>query len=812
LEDLYHTYRYALGRQQSKLRYGNVSGDVITQSHGAARDTVLLENVQRYGDRVEKIMHRESMGLFQNDLDRFMPMKQKLVSGSMRVLAARTMVDDPSTPFKQVSEALKYFDKQAGGQYDPTSMAKRLKAKYEFTQAEKIEKGMFKGMKGVLGGPGTVGALLAGASLAAGVQWAVRKAELRKMKGEDEVSDGMGHNSLQTIVRRMAMTSFWSPFQAGAAVAGGVFKTIGLMLGGTIAPTREALKETLTAVMSVAKGSAFATKEGVKSMHSGEYVTKSMEKIFKKFSTVLGSLGENISKSTFLGQNMKTDVGGFIGRQAEKIAKLSEVVGTTTLKEEGGRKFLQSIGRKLVTKEGKMTMYSMAALGGLGGSLMLSAAAGKYDPDKVPDQEEAIKRAEVFNPVKTRRNEESVFRRIANLRNATNEGMQFGSTQRQMQRYTKTDFGSGLRNVVRGPKKMLTGLVLNDDVVDFQRVSMEVANRMTYNRVAQGLHGTETTHRILGVAVPTRARVDPTQRVIRGVENLSDLPSKPNVGIIAGSVMDDIHIAEYRQQEAAINSVLLERIEEARAIGDRVLAREATSGAKKAALYTARGKRHTLPDVEEIAKAVREHKGYGGPEKMFELTGISDELKRSSTGISPMHQIGKRIKAHRGISTGGRSRERVDAFSGQYQDVVSDRLTRYPNKEWMSRHFAEKRYRNVGKSEAESVMLTEVNNRAYLARTAPQERMARGTAVRDISAQQPNPVAVNIAEHLKAGPGAQGKFDAIPINTYHDAALYKERAIIREQLFHPNGMPSWPAGGSSYTREGKVHLSGSSRI
>jgi len=792
LEDLHYINQGTLGPHAQKLKTGRLNDDFTTQTHEGVGDNILAENAYSDTKQLNEMMRREKMGLFGHDPNRrYFSTADRRAYFWMRQAYAREAVANPNSVWQTVAEFNKAWDRAAGKDGDPVMVARRIKANLEIKQGIKIEKGIFKGTKGSLGGPGTVGALLGGAALSAGVKWAVTKASMRAGEGQDQVPEGLGHNSLMTVARRLALTDFHSSWSSGISQAAGAFVKI---IGGSMrmmknSPTGKAVGEAFSAILGSPKyqGSGDITKGAVKSWFGGGGGTKHMQTIMSKIQCALGKMATSASENVHLTDKARENVSGFFQKAAEKVAELGTSVPTDkSLLTEGTVKFKKTLSDLFAMRGGKLPPHAIAAMAGIGGAVLLGVTTGKYDPDKAPEVPETLDKNKVRNPQRHRRTPGSLWQRLNDLRSTQDEGIRYGSPTRQQQRYSKTDFGSGMR-----PRRTLDEMITGGSFPTVQKSVIDGAH---------GVHGVETARTNRRNVNLDRANIQSSTVQLKSGKSLQ----------ISGKLSEAINSLEDGKSmlaSEAISESLENRKEETATKLALVRSKSSHSEARKMKMYTSQYRPHQLPDESMAHKSMKRQLVGEGPGPFYRgkdlyggsLSGIDGRMRRQ-VSHNPYNATARGYEQIIPNEEGMVNRQTTkldDSISSA--SIVPRRIIDTGNK-GMESADANQYYtrRNVSRNSSESDALDASDSRDYLKPLRNANRI-QGEVQSEI-----NQGSINNAVMMNQG-GYPDRIIAMSLDNkgLQDAGVNMH---INRQEMSGHRIPGWASSGSkTFNNDSNIH-------
>lgn len=396
---------------------------------------------------------------------------------------------------------------------------KTIQHNFERKMNERIEKGFLQSNIQQFGGS-TVTHLLGGALLFSGIQGAVTKLKENFMESKDRNFEGLSHESIPTVLRRLALSDFGSPWSAFSIAAMKTTKALFQELGA----------ESSTGAASIVRKHLGNINQSIKNMKDDSNksffsLLMNPKKVQEMRDSILRvSRPEEANPRAGILENMFNELNsaGSIGartrdtfRSATKSANDLAAIFQAQMEKVGTnpgsankkiRSFMErDINKLFLNKDtGKVNAAGVAlGLGGLGGlSIMLSR--GKYDHEEM-DRPRETKHDQKY--ARKENNWARVKHSVRDIRNASHEGIALGSQERQANRYRYTDFGSGWRGVLRFDKLFLkvenmskgTMKVAEDSVAtttkDIQQYSVA---RATNKNLQKGMKNTVPTRKPRG--------------------------------------------------------------------------------------------------------------------------------------------------------------------------------------------------------------------------------------------------------------------------------------------------------------------------
>lgn len=451
-QDQLNIYYYSLEDQhpikkQIQEELGVKKNSWITQTHSSHADVNTQTSFHHLArDATLDAIDKWNRG--QYDLNRgYINPSERLEIGLVRDLFIRESIEDPHSPFYaygvsgddlkrtkmtmgqyvdvKKNSAAQFFERKTGGIKAVERMYKNM---YEASGSAKLNTNIIKEGMGAFGGPSTITQVLAGAVLMAGVEHAALAAQKRLAEVGDEPPEGVRHESILTVLRRMRLTDFGtsllSHLTRSPQFVQNIFKTF------KDPSTFKHIKDVFSEINSL-------TKRAVKAKQLKHVVTKGGKpRLSKKFHSKAQEFADHLVANLELSKKGK----GAIMRSIKNAARTVLVPRINVAR--GFKQYADGI-RNLVGKHGQVagTAFGIGVIGALG----LSAMAGKADPKYDEREYDPKTHARVMNPQKEKRAKRgNLIQKVREVRQASGlEGLRYGGEQRQINRVSFTDFGSG---------------------------------------------------------------------------------------------------------------------------------------------------------------------------------------------------------------------------------------------------------------------------------------------------------------------------------------------------------------------------------
>jgi len=448
-EDIEKNLRYALGHD-SKLTHRPTSHGAVGD---AAREARIVSLQSQFVDRAVKESVRPELHA-QSVRARFI--SAYIADQTMNAAAEGGISFSKANP-KWKSILTNRFNNAV----DMKKLSMQIQSNIERSMSYRFEAGILKQTTGQFGG-NTIAQLLGGAMMFAGVRVAVAKAqELFNPDDKANSTEGLRHDSILTVVNRLANTEFGSGYLKGFAPA--IVKVMKAMFKNSVTdPTGmpALVKNTLSKISSTMKdikGNQSLwkmltdpdklTEISHKVIHAPTSLSATPS-ILEEFTQELASrniLGETGSKMLFGAMDKAADLAGHYRLAIEKTARFR--TNKTTAFKEAKDKIVKGISEIFVTrgKDEAIKLKAPAIAIGLGGvgAIGIMLSRNSYDPDQMY---QPMRNQEQLKYRRDENRKARLSQQIHDIRmSGYMEGISLGSRVRQSERYSKTDFGSGYR-------------------------------------------------------------------------------------------------------------------------------------------------------------------------------------------------------------------------------------------------------------------------------------------------------------------------------------------------------------------------------
>lgn len=364
---------------------------------------------------------------------------------------ATSAIADNSAQFTSKRGVLGYISKNI----NMTDLAEEVSGKLEYETSKRMEKNFLHSNTKQFGG-NTIAQLLGGAALFSGVRMAANSAMERFMETREKSTEGIRHDSYMTQIRRLMLTDFGSGVIASHPVSFALpllskifkktvmsptgiprlvqktFKNVGKIIknnrgsGTFMEMMRDTNKRTQLIDDLFHQEGTQGLRWSVKSMYShghiseSQFVTanKGLDTIRDKLSMYSAIAKPNLNAKKFTLRTLTDDVTNlFVSRSVEN-------------------------GQTIIKAKAPAVAMGVGAMGAF--AIMLSR--GSYDPGEMnrpvmTKHDYKYRRVDkVWNKIRTR---------MQDIRQINLEAVGLQSRERQDQRYSMTDFGSGLRLIGR---------------------------------------------------------------------------------------------------------------------------------------------------------------------------------------------------------------------------------------------------------------------------------------------------------------------------------------------------------------------------
>jgi len=458
-----YTPRSAADDILSKLNYAVADGnktDFNPTFHNAAKDSAqeirIIENQKRFYNKAVK----ESMMPSQH----FQSVKSRYLSAHMLQQAEDAIAYDRlGINYTNKSSWKGKILKPTSGSVDINVLSKRIQSKFESNTSYKIEKNMLESNIRQFGGS-TIGHLLGGALLFAGIRKGVKKA--RELFADDKAhnTEGLRHDSIMTAVRRLGISDFGSGRLLGALTSPGSIKAFKRLF-------RQKLKNPQNTINIIRKSLKNINKNIIQKYRQeagGTFrqLIKDKDRMSKVVNETLGPQGAtsklltNLTRRNKISPQLAYKISNVNNKALEFgstfVNSIKNIKNNPNAAMNAARKKIdKGISSIFVNKDNKLKASGIAiALGGIGG-LGIMLARGSYDPkemkEPLPTQDERRFRRDpgYSDTLRQMRND---------IRNSNQEGIALGSRDRQKSRYEYTDFGSGYRGLITNIRKFSQSL------------------------------------------------------------------------------------------------------------------------------------------------------------------------------------------------------------------------------------------------------------------------------------------------------------------------------------------------------------------
>ena len=414
---------------------------------------------------------------------------------------------------------------------DPIKMSREIQDMVENTTSLRIERNILHSNLKQFGGT-TVKHLLGGSLLLAGVRTAVNKAKARFLDSKENNTEGLRHDSIPTIISRVALTDFGST-RVGSNPTSAVFGVLGTVFRNIVNNKKGSYRIVHDTLKSI--GSSLSNAK-----RSGTYLgmLRSRSKTRQLMQEVFGPNGHIITMAGTLHRHGHIDE-GTVKTVAKATSAIKNTVGSVIKSSElakfgaAGRiartNMVQRISNAFVTrgKDGnpQLLLKAPAVMMGAGmlGALTVMLSRGRYNPEEAM---QPLPTAKELKYSRAENDKKNVRRMIADVRNTQLEGMIMGSRDRQKLRYSLTDFGSGWRGILNTATR-LTHLVSPTSEISGQMLRRFAITKMGYKVPTRA--GAKAIAKIRGQSAKTISRtiddwmVNVNGRALEGTDRIRAL-------------------------------------------------------------------------------------------------------------------------------------------------------------------------------------------------------------------------------------------------------------------------------------------------
>jgi hypothetical protein len=460
-EDFEKNLRYATGRD-NRLKYSQTAH---TAGIDAAKEAQLLHMQRDFTKTaIKESLHPE----LHIKSVRARYQAAWLGDMAMNAMAEDQHILDTTNPTMFKKNVTQTFNRHV----DINKISKSIQDKMERSASAKIEKGFLNSNIKQLGGS-TISHLLGGALLFTGVRSAVQKARENFVETRANSTEGIRHESILTNVRRLALTDFGSGYLRGMSPA--IMGTLKQLFKNKVndpTGTGRIIKDTLGKI-----NNTFRDAKGNDSLFSllqdKKKVAKLSDKIlgFKSNSKHLSERGliEGMSNRLLDAGRIEKETANLIGKMTGKVEDLAaEYYGSKNplIKKDAsksiGKEITKSISDLFVSKKvvhgaTELKFKAPAIALGLGGAgaLAVMLSRGRYDQHEMNKELPSMMDKKYSRQDKHQQKVRQSINDI--IRSGNNEGIKFGSRERERSRYSYTDFGSGYINM--GLKNITKSLI-----------------------------------------------------------------------------------------------------------------------------------------------------------------------------------------------------------------------------------------------------------------------------------------------------------------------------------------------------------------